>query len=86
MGICVLLAVGQPTPADGVTIQEEKELLWCCWVLLWLRENLVAKSGGYGVQGVFQHFWSFLVMPGDSTYCPVMHLLGLLVGRIKTTF
>ena len=30
----VLLAAGRPTPADGVTIREERELLWCCWVLL----------------------------------------------------
>ena len=75
----VLLTAGRPTPAVGVPIQRGEGA-----ALVLLGSALVVWRRG--VQGVFQHFWNFLVMLGGFTYCPVMHLLGLLVGRIRTSF
>ena len=77
----VLLTAGQPTLADGVPIKRGEGV-----TLVLLHGDVVANSGRRGVQGVFQQSWSFLVMLGNSTYYPVMYLLGLLVGRIRTTF
>ena len=44
------------------------------------------SSGRLGAPGVYQHFWSSVVVPGGFMCCLAMHPLEQLLVKTRTTF